>query len=210
MARKKNTENGQEMRLKFRSAFTKLLKDRTWEQITIKEICAEAKVSLGLFYYYFESKEDVMREKYKAFDKVFFDTVDNLSKGRSLLEGMFIYVSTYVAKCHEKGRNYMAQMIKFYLDDNDNNEHWHRRRGFFTILEILIDRAKAAGELPDAMDSKKMTLEFASALRGILVQWCASSENYDLVTSTNNLVRFYYLGWKQMDHGIFDSILAAP
>jgi AcrR family transcriptional regulator len=210
VARKKNTENGQEMRLKFRSAFTKLLKDRTWEQITIKEICAEAKVSLGLFYYYFKSKEDVMREKYKAFDKVFFDTIDNLSKGRSLLEGMFLYVSIYVAKCHEKGGNYMAQMMKFYLDDNNNNEHWHKRRGFFTILEILINRAKAAGEISDKTDSKSMALEFASALRGLLVQWCAAREKYDLVTSANNLVRFYYLGWKQLDHHVFDSILAPP
>jgi AcrR family transcriptional regulator len=207
MARKKDLENGQEMRLKFRSAFTKLLKERRWEQITIKEICAEAKVSLGLFYYYFESKEDVMREKYKAFDKALYEIVDNLSRGCNLLQSMFLYVSVYVAKCYEKGGNYMAQMVKFYMDDHEHHEYWHTKRGMFTILESLIDRAKTTGEIPDVVDSKNIANEFISALRGIVIQWCASNENYNLMASTNNLVRFYYLGLKQMRHHVFDSIL---
>jgi AcrR family transcriptional regulator len=207
MARKKDADNGQEMRLKFRSAFTKLLKERRWEQITIKEICAEAGVSLGLFYYYFESKEDVMREKYEAFVNALYETVDNLSRGCNLLQSMLLYVSVYTAKCYEKGSNYMAQMIKFYIDDYANHESWHTRRDVFTILEILIDRAKTAGEIPGIVDTKNTACEFVSALRGIMVQWCSSNGNYHLTASMNNLVRFYYLGLRQMEHHVFDSIL---
>jgi AcrR family transcriptional regulator len=207
VARIKNPENNETMRLKFRKAFTTLLQKFKWEEVTIKNICNEAQVSPGLFYYYFSSKEEIMRDKYEAFDENFSKTVRALSAGHTLFESMLLYVSVYITKCQEKGPNYMAQMIKYYLDDHHNNNEWHGNRGFFTILMELIDRAKAEGEIIEKQTTRDMAHGFASSLRGHVLQWCASPETFDLTAGSRDLVRFYYLGWKQISHEIFSSVL---
>lgn len=205
MPKVRNQENIQSMRLKFRRAFTKLLKTHSWEEVTIKDICKEANVSPGLFYYYYDSKETVMRDKYRAFDENFAQTTRSLTEDSNLYESMFLYVRVYVVKCYEKGANYISQMIKYYLDDRGDTS-WQANRGFFQVLIELIDRAKRAGEIPNRLPSEDMAHVFASALRGQSLEWCTAPESVDLTAHCRDLIRFFYLGWKQMDYPIFSDI----
>jgi AcrR family transcriptional regulator len=205
MPKVRNFENIQGMRLKFRRAFTKLLKTHSWEEVTIKDICKETNVSPGLFYYYYDSKETVMRDKYRAFDEDFAQLMRSLTENSNLYESMFVYVRVYVMKCYEKGENYISQMIKYCLDDSRRDKSWQATRGFFRVLTELIDRAKEAGEIPDKMPSGEMAHVFASALRGQALEWCAAPESVDLTAHCRDLVRFFYLGWKQMDYSIFNN-----
>ncbi|MDK6370501.1 MULTISPECIES: TetR/AcrR family transcriptional regulator [Aerococcus] len=48
-------------------ATDRLLRDRSISSITTKEITKEARVSVGVFYNYFDSKEDVFTELIKSF-----------------------------------------------------------------------------------------------------------------------------------------------
>lgn len=203
MPKVRNFENVQSMRLKFRRAFTKLLKTSSWEEVTIKDICKEANVSPSLFYYYYDSKETVMRDKYRAFDENFLQTTRSLTEDSNLYESMFLYVRVYVVKCYEKGANYISQMIKYCLDDSRKDKDWQANRGFFRVLIEMIDRAKQVGEIPDKMPSEEMAHVFASALRGQSLEWCAAPDSVDLTAHCRNLVRFFYLGWKQIDYPIF-------
>jgi AcrR family transcriptional regulator len=182
-----------------------LLKTHSWEEVTIKDICKEANVSPGLFYYYYDSKETVMRDKYRAFDENFAQTTRSLTEDSNLYESMFLYVRVYVVKCYEKGANYISQMIKYYLDDRGDTS-WQANRGFFQVLIELIDRAKRAGEIPNRLPSEDMAHVFASALRGQSLEWCTAPESVDLTAHCRDLIRFFYLGWKQMDYPIFSDI----
>jgi AcrR family transcriptional regulator len=181
-----------------------LLKTHSWEEVTIKDICKETSVSPGLFYYYYDSKETVMRDKYRAFDENFAQLMRSLTENCNLYESMFVYVRVYVMKCYEKGGNYISQMIKYCLDDSRRDKSWQAKRGFFRVLTELIDRAKEAGEIPDKMSSWEMAHVFASALRGQALEWCAAPESVDLAAHCRDLVRFFYLGWKQVDYQIFN------
>ncbi|MDR1317039.1 MAG: TetR/AcrR family transcriptional regulator [Spirochaetales bacterium] len=206
MPKTRDPENFESMRLKFRRAFTKLLKTSSWEKVTIKDICGEAGVSPGLFYYYYDSKETVMRDKYRAFDESFAQTTRSLTENSNLYESMFLYVRVYVVKCYEKGSNYISQMLKYYLDESRGDRSWQGKRGFFGVLIELIERAKRAGEISDSMPSGEMAHVFAAALRGQALDWCAAPESVDLSAHCRDLVRFFYFGWKQIDYPIFSAV----
>lgn len=57
-----------------------LLKDRSISTITTKEITKEAGVSVGVFYNYFESKEDVFRELIENFFNYSLEQIECLKK----------------------------------------------------------------------------------------------------------------------------------
>nr|WP_307906030.1 TetR/AcrR family transcriptional regulator [Clostridium botulinum] len=50
---------------------TELMKTKGYDNVTIQEICKKAGVSVGSFYHYFESKNDIFIELYKIADDFF-------------------------------------------------------------------------------------------------------------------------------------------
>ena len=45
-----------------------LFAKKTYETITVQEICSTAEVSVGAFYHHFKSKDDILEEGYHLFD----------------------------------------------------------------------------------------------------------------------------------------------
>ncbi|WP_259596222.1 TetR/AcrR family transcriptional regulator [Clostridium botulinum] len=50
---------------------TNLMQKEGYDNITIQNICEKAEVSVGSFYHYFESKNDILIELYKKADHFF-------------------------------------------------------------------------------------------------------------------------------------------
>ena len=56
------TNQGQERRRQLLDAAAALFSERGYQETRIVDICKEAGVAKGLFYWYFESKEEVFRQ----------------------------------------------------------------------------------------------------------------------------------------------------
>lgn len=51
------------------------LNTKGYDNVTIQEICEKAGVSVGTFYNYFESKNEIFTEIYKIADNFFYETI---------------------------------------------------------------------------------------------------------------------------------------
>ena len=143
-----------ETRNKIYETAIKLSKEKGFEQVTIREICKEAEVSVGLFYKYFNSKEDIFLEYskinedlYKNFrnsfspedttlDRLISFAKTNAKSGDSLIKGAGRFV--YIHALKNPGEHFMTNI------DREVN----------TTIREIIDYGISRGEIRKDIDKE--------------------------------------------------------
>ena len=54
---------------------TRLLREHTFDELSITMICREADISVGAFYHHFKTKSDIIVELYRDVDAIFMNDV---------------------------------------------------------------------------------------------------------------------------------------
>lgn len=145
----------------------KLMQEKSVKEITIREICRLAEVSVGTFYIYFSCKEEAILYIYRSADDVFRGlnlSDDPLANVELLLKTFFEMVDmdnlTFVKHlyiCH------LSYQDEYYLNEN---------REFFQQLNTQISRLA-----PE--HSKEITWELLEYGRGKIYNYCISHEEGD-------------------------------
>lgn len=191
MARKRDHENEKEIRLRFDKALSKLLAETEWEKITIRSICEEAGVSVGLFYYYYETKQHLFSSKFSKVDDYFRDHVSLQCEQYALHEALEYYTQTYIKWIKRKGYQYMTQVMKFYLH-NQPDLDWFSKRALYISLKEIIQRGFDDGEIVVDLTVDDIAMDLTLMVRGHSFQWCSSQENYPLNEAVSRNTEIYY------------------
>lgn len=75
-----------------------LIKKKGYGKITIREICQSAQISIGTFYLYFSSKEDILLDIYNKIDQrtVFPTVIDSSDKVNMICRDFKIYLTQMI------------------------------------------------------------------------------------------------------------------
>ena len=145
-------------------------------QTTIEGICKKAKVSVGSFYNYFKSKEDILSSIFESADRYFADVVvPDIYKlsGKQQLNRFFWHYGHYVSG---KGLDFTRHL--FF--NSENKAFVDRHRYMHTLLSIILQQQMDEG----LVHSKMKTVELEEFLfvvgRGIVYDWCLHDGRYDL------------------------------
>lgn len=193
MARPKDTIREAQVRQKILRAFSTLLVEKSWENISIREICREADISVGAFYHYYHSKDQLMFSKVDVMDQYFDTTVREQALTCTFADSIRLYVDTYLLFCKKKGPKYTSQVLRFHLFNTDRESE--RKRGVYTALYDIIQRAKNLGDISQSMDTHQMISELTGAIRGMIFQWCIEPERFDLDGAGKRMTEYYICGW---------------
>ena len=158
-----------------------LLEKNGYENIKIEDICKKAKVSVGSFYNYFESKSDILNEIFKRADDYFeFDVIDNLKSIYSL--DKIVEFFTYYANYNEVvGIDAMKQLYKF-----NNKLFIAEGRYMQNSLEDIISKGQSKGEISKNMAVDAISKYLFIAARGIAYDWCLHDGEYDIKEFMHN------------------------
>jgi AcrR family transcriptional regulator len=108
MTKKKMTKRAlqaEETKNKIVKATMEIMEKSGFNNMTIQEINERAGVSVGTFYHYFKTKEDVFYELYRKADNYFEEEVDRrlYAKDLTTRERIVYYVSLYAQFNHTPG-----------------------------------------------------------------------------------------------------------
>lgn len=157
----------------------KLFQERDYTQITIAEIAREAGISVGNFYHYFDSKEDLLMQKHEEFnDKVEHEFIQKTFSSNLAALKALIYFQ--ILSAHESGAKIMAQSIRIQL--LTQGKHVLEENRFFNrYVKALVERAIESGELDTTCDAEEVSHSLLRQSRGIVLDWAMRDASYSIL-----------------------------
>lgn len=161
-----------------------LFAKRPYEQVSVKDICDAAGVSVGAFYHHFGGKDDLLDEGYRVFDQQLEQDWDaRVTTGA--LEDIHFLIGHQMRSMEAMGGFAAAQYFKNQLSV-DHSYMLDARRVLNIKLVESLQRGVADGSLlgdPDAIAE-----EILCVTRGIIYDWNLHGHDYDLVARGRRLV----------------------
>ncbi len=152
-----------------------LITERGFENVNIEDICKAANVSVGTFYNYYKSKNEVFYEIYSRADHYFEDTVKGKLKKGNNKEGILEYFDYYAIYCEKTGVSTLTQMM------TASNTNFAKKGRYMQILLIeLLKKGIETGQIKSEKNAEELCDYYFMIARGVLFDWCLYHGKYDL------------------------------
>ena len=181
MAKRTNTkrqEQAQETKNRIYNSAIELMERDGFENMTIADISEKAGVSVGAFYHYFDSKNDILAEIFNRADEYFStQVVGSLSKASisdQIVEYFDHYAKFNVTSGVETTQQLFNPKIKFFIKEG---------RPMLKILKALIRKGQEKKEIRGDMDAMELVRYLFVMARGIVFEWSLYDGSYELETT---------------------------
>ncbi len=171
-----------ETKEKIRTVAIDLFRERGMDNVTIKDICQQAEVSVGNFYHYFESKEAVTFEILRGFDEWLRGVAAEEPFDRAV-DGIRFVIREQVTGAERVGFEFELGMFQSQIKMRDG-KRMDTDRFFKTYLTELIERAMAEGDVHSSYDSTETAELLLRVSRGILFDWSIRCGSYSIGEKT--------------------------
>lgn len=160
-----------------------LLEADGYENIRIEDICHKAGVSIGTFYNYFKSKNEILQLIYKKGDDYFENTVSDAIDGLKVEEAVTEFFRYYATYNINTGLTTLKQLY------NPENEFFTKKRGMQHVLGRLIQQGQDEGLLTEEIPSYEIVCDLFVLARGIVYDYCLKDGQFDLVEKMESYIR---------------------
>ncbi len=151
-----------------------LMEKKGYQNATVREICAEADISIGTFYSHFPSKNDLFLDIYKTADDYFSDTVAVQISGDNAKERVVDFFRYYARLNIDTGIDLLRILY------NPDNSWFSKTRPMQNLLANIISAGFARGELRSEMSEEAIVDFLFIVVRGCCYNWCILGGKYDL------------------------------
>lgn len=157
------------------STALKLMERHGFDNITIEMISKEAGVSVGSFYHYFNSKNDLLFELFKRGDDFFAEKVANSVSGQTAQEMILSYFDHFSEFYILNGIDIIKALYntqsRLFSDEN---------RLIVTMLREIIAKGIENKELSESMSPREATDFLLVTARGLVYKWCVENGQFPL------------------------------
>ena len=166
-------------------AAVSLLTEKSFDDITIRDIVAKAQVSIGTFYNYYSTKMEVFYETYRVADHYFSDVVAPTLREGPVYERILSFFDYYA---HYSGD--LTDMKMTRLLYNPDNTFFSRdpHQGMVGLLTGLVREGQDAGVLTSDDTADEIVEYLMISIRGLVYNWCTRGGAYDLAAATRKFV----------------------
>lgn len=155
-----------------------LFKNNPYEKIKITDICKEAGVSVGAFYHYFQSKEDIINITYQGLDSLVEEKVINTKYDSDLAAIVDINFQAGLIM-QEMGYGFVSAAYQLMMKQ-DRPITTDNSRPSYVLLNQHIKSALKKGELTSDYKVDVLVNYFMMIARGVMLDWCLHQGEYDI------------------------------
>lgn len=166
-------------------AAIKLLESDGFENIRIEDICRDAGVSVGSFYNYFNSKNEILELIFKQADEYFLQRVNKNILPLEPKAALHNFFEAYAAYSQNTG---LLTIRQLYCPDN---QFFTKKRGMQDVLESIFKTGQEKKVFSEDFSPEEMVKLFFMVARGVVYDWCIRCGEYDLVEKMNLVIDQY-------------------
>ena len=193
MAEKKMTTRQKqaiESRRKLLEAATELFNEKGYQETGVQEICVHAGLSVGVFYHYFNSKQELLQAILRSKNDELMELIATESTARTHLEAL-LEVLGFV--CRQKVEGSFAMVCTSFTPSPDGSAAPDPK--LLEFLASIVRSAQEAGELTGDTAPEQIAFDMLIASRGYQLYWCESGGGFDVLAGQreylNRLLRAY-------------------
>lgn len=182
-----------ENRNKIVNATIELIKKEGIDSITVRNVCSEAAIATGTFYYYFKNKDDLLLSfiMESSFDNFELKTpVSDISS--RITELYLILINKYISF----GKEFMKS---FYTANNTAlSAYMSQSNGSFfpgTIMarcENELQTAINAHILDPNLDIHILSEDICTIVKGIIFEYCLNVQDINIEETTTRIIKNYF------------------
>lgn len=157
--------------------------EEDFDNLTIRDICKEADISVGAFYHHFASKEEMINESFLLYDNDLslrisqYDESDPINSLIKLLLDQVQFVSSFSHRLViEYYRNLLASSSKSAISKD---------RTYYKAVSHFVGLAIEYKRFSSSYSKDYLTNYFIKHIRGNLVHWCMYPNEIDIVVQTS-------------------------
>ena len=171
----KRQEQARETKNRIYTSAIELMEHEGFDNITIADISEKAGVSVGAFYHYFDSKNDILAEIFHRVDE-YFSTHVVYSLGQGTIPEQIVVYFDHYAKFNlmsgvETTQQLFSPKIKLFIKEG---------RPMLEILHDLILTGQKKNEIRGDIDASELVRYLFVMARGVIFEWSLYDGNYDL------------------------------
>ena len=154
-----------------------LLEEKSFEEISVEDICRAADISVGSFYHYFEKKSDILVGLFSRIDSYMEEHAYPLMKKRDEAENIRIFAREWLKYIEGTGLEH-SRLISS-IDATDLTLSGDERSSAKKLAECFA-RGQRLGTIDDSHPAAEAASLFMIALRGIALDWTRRNASYSL------------------------------
>lgn len=188
----------QNTRKKIFDAAAQLMKKHGAEYLTIANICEEAGISKGTFFYHFNSKEDLLL----YFLQEGFDDFIASHDGRAVTEAgddpyllVLLLYKEYLDYCQSMG----LQFVRAYYQPTNHALDARGVMGTPDAMNFLLracaerfTKAQDEGLLRTDWSANDISYDCCSVIKGCVFEWCVTDGAIDLLAHAEHMLYCYF------------------
>lgn len=179
---KMNTRKKQakETKIRIYETAVALMQEHGFETITVEEICKEAGVAVGSFYYHFQSKNDILTEIFHRADEYFVEHRGQILEEKGATAQIAAFFSNYAAYTASTDIEFTKHLY------NTNNKYFLTTdREMYQLLKFVIESGQQKKTISSGMTADEIVQYLFIAARGLVFDWCLHEGEYNLVEAVD-------------------------
>jgi TetR/AcrR family transcriptional regulator, fatty acid metabolism regulator protein len=171
----KRQAQAQKTKSKIYKVATQLMDKKGFNNTTIEEISKKAKVSVGTFYLYYRSKDEIFQELFYKADTYFKNQVSLHLKAKNALDRIATFFQHYARYNQARGLDAIRQLY-----NTKNKLFIAKNRYMHLLLMQLIETGQQQREIISDDTPQNIADYLFIMARGVVYDWCLHDGGYDL------------------------------
>lgn len=174
-------KKGENTKAKIFQTAIQLFREKGYDNVSVEEIVALAKIAKGTFYIYFPTKAHVVAELFEEYDcryaaaaKKIYSIQPQCDQLAAVVHEALL-ITTDIIGCDLTKVAYQSQLGLTTKSTDEN-------RQLYKTLSKIIAKGQECGEFNSERAAGFYAMLIVRNLRGTIYEWCMTSEGFDLLT----------------------------
>lgn len=175
---------------KIREVALELINKKEYGNVTLKEICEASGINKHTFYYYFKSKDELLKGYYKIPCQLNSYDLATIMTADSHVEQLWLLNKRFVDFIQKSGVSIVKQIvIKNLTDENIGTFKVNDERKEFLKLQIdITKKGQKKGEILNETRADILVILLFQQLHATAVRWCFKNGDFDF----ENVSRYFF------------------